>query len=858
MILVASALNDFNSPANILLETNEGERPLFYRDIYNLWINRKSKENNKKLLIIIDSCFSGMWVEENIYNFHFSNFIGINIQASCNNFQASQDTKRAGSNLINFLLYNNLLMKRSEETNSYFRNLCDKEDLIDQNPYSIGFYFDIKKHFNIELGFDSWNDFDIFNKSIEIIKNKDNFIYYIGEVKNNLFHGKGIFHFCNGEYYEGEFKNGKQEGKGILYYSKFSKGEKDNEDLNITKENKIANNKIYNLDTIDNLINENLDENNSNVQEITDISNYYYNSESNLDENSIIVNTNFSIKIEIKFMGFWKNNLFNGKGIYYYLDGERYEGDWINGKKTGIGKLFSCYNKLKYSGQFENDMLHGKGIYFYSNGDIYDGDWNNCKREGKGILYDYHGKLKYKGDFKNNKFHGFGVYYNYFDPKKFSYEGEFNQNKYEGQGKITNSLGDLEYEGHFKNGLFHGFGIFISKEKEKYQGVWIENKRNGKGIIFYSDGTVKYEGDFLNDTFDGKGSYFFQNGKVYIGNFKNNTFSGFGLMLFENKEIYEGNWKNSKREGLGTLYYPNGMTKYRGQFENDKFNGTGKLFVFSEKYDLIYNDNEMFNSNENKDFCIISRKEIKILIKKRAKSLNKNVNFKQKSLLSNIQNNLKKNGDSNKIFINNKKLQMKKYYENEDYYNQKDKLFCFYKNVFKRYLKGSQTIDNSIIKGKQNDLNRWNSNFISNDSFNIDNNNFFNSDRETSFMNFEDKLDNKNIIHEFQDKINNYKTNSKTYNIENFVLSEIYYGEFKDDFKEGFGLQYYSNGTKFEGEWKSNQRNGYGTIYFEDKEKFIGEFLDNKIYAGNFVDLDDKEINDKIIINKLIGIIRNS
>ena len=35
---------------------------------------------------------------------------------------------------------------------------------------------------------------------------------YAGEVKNDLFHGKGIFSGKNGWKYEGEFVNGKKDG----------------------------------------------------------------------------------------------------------------------------------------------------------------------------------------------------------------------------------------------------------------------------------------------------------------------------------------------------------------------------------------------------------------------------------------------------------------------------------------------------------------------------------------------------------------------------------------------------------------------------------------------------------------------
>ena len=42
---------------------------------------------------------------------------------------------------------------------------------------------------------------------------------YIGETKNGLKEGKGIYYYNNGDRYEGDWKNDKQEGKGIFYYT---------------------------------------------------------------------------------------------------------------------------------------------------------------------------------------------------------------------------------------------------------------------------------------------------------------------------------------------------------------------------------------------------------------------------------------------------------------------------------------------------------------------------------------------------------------------------------------------------------------------------------------------------------------
>ena len=74
------------------------------------------------------------------------------------------------------------------------------------------------------------------------------------------------------------------------------------------------------------------------------------------------MNGNININVVIK----GNNNTTNlidkkeGKGIYYFAKGDRYEGD------------------------FRNDKPEGKGINYYANGDRYEGDHRNGQAEGKG------------------------------------------------------------------------------------------------------------------------------------------------------------------------------------------------------------------------------------------------------------------------------------------------------------------------------------------------------------------------------------------------------------------------------------------------------------------------------------------
>ncbi len=60
-----------------------------------------------------------------------------------------------------------------------------------------------------------------------------------------------------------------------------------------------------------------------------------------------------------------------------------YEGEWLNGSKSGTGATLYA-NGDAYYGQFKNNKPNGEGSYKYKNGDIYSGQWTNGKKNGDG------------------------------------------------------------------------------------------------------------------------------------------------------------------------------------------------------------------------------------------------------------------------------------------------------------------------------------------------------------------------------------------------------------------------------------------------------------------------------------------
>ena len=93
----------------------------------------------------------------------------------------------------------------------------------------------------------------------------------------------------------------------------------------------------------------------------------------------------------------------------YNRDGQRLEGVGIETGKNSDGGTW------KYEGEYKKTKWNGKGTITWSNGDKYEGDWIDGNRTGNGV-YTFNEKrsgygYKYVGGFLNNEYHGKGTWY---------------------------------------------------------------------------------------------------------------------------------------------------------------------------------------------------------------------------------------------------------------------------------------------------------------------------------------------------------------------------------------------------------------------------------------------------------------
>eukprot|EP00347_Sterkiella_histriomuscorum_P023389 403334820 len=305
----------------------------------------------------------------------------------------------------------------------------------------------------------------------------------------------------------------------------------------------------------------------------------------------------------------------NGKGAYFYSNGDFYEGDWVNNKRQGKGKLYMD-DGSEYTGDFSNDKVFGEGVFkdadgnryesskenkgyfdngrlqkkgkaFFVNGDIYKGYFKDGKFDGKAKMsYKHistgHGvfseqEAQYKGEFKHGRKHGFGKM-EWQDGSKFKGIWEQDQRK---SGVLKMKKQQKKYEGEFKNDLFHGKGrMTFIQQKFDFEGTFQNGECPLKGKITYHEIGDIYEGQ-VNQSFlkEGKGKYTYKNGETFEGNYLEDLKHGYGLLKQKNGDYYKGNFMRDKRHGQGQQYEAKTQQLYDGYWRDDERNGEGVLYL---------------------------------------------------------------------------------------------------------------------------------------------------------------------------------------------------------------------------------------------------------------------------------------
>ena len=92
----------------------------------------------------------------------------------------------------------------------------------------------------------------------------------------------------------------------------------------------------------------------------------------------------------------------NGKGVFVFPNGDKYEGDFEESHLKGYGK-YTDFRTNVYVGYFKDDKFNGKGMFTRSDGTNYIGEFVNGKRNGLGTQW-YSETYKEKGKWENDRY----------------------------------------------------------------------------------------------------------------------------------------------------------------------------------------------------------------------------------------------------------------------------------------------------------------------------------------------------------------------------------------------------------------------------------------------------------------------
>lgn len=281
---------------------------------------------------------------------------------------------------------------------------------------------------------------------------------------------------------------------------------------------------------------------------------------------------------EGEYKGHTKNGVKHGHGSFKYKDGSRYDGEWKENRKHGLGVQVWIIPDKKYEGDWEDGKQRGYGTCIESaTGKIYHGQWDDDKRHGWGRetwtkSSPNYGEV-YEGEWEDNKRRGFCSHVAKDGDK---YIGEWYQETDtdlralgypHGHGRLTCNKYKYVYEGEFKKGIRHGYGKIIEENGDTYEGEWVADKKDGHGTFIPADfkhtktpkTTVMYVGHWKVNRREGKGVSTCADGTVYDGDWFNNKKHGKGVEMDPKGNKFEGHWVEDKRDGEGTLH-KNGKT----------------------------------------------------------------------------------------------------------------------------------------------------------------------------------------------------------------------------------------------------------------------------------------------------------
>lgn len=168
----------------------------------------------------------------------------------------------------------------------------------------------------------------------------------------------------------------------------------------------------------------------------------------------------------------------NGCFVWNQNPAEGETASWSGGCKdqraSGNGTLVwrDGASEQRYQGEMRDGRMNGRGIYTFSNGDRYEGEFKNDDFDGIGTLVE--GDSRYEGEWKSGKRNGRGMM---IMPDGTRYDGQFKDDAIEGFGRFVLKDG-RRFEGMIHDHVPNGQGTLIEPDGATYSGTWVNGCYN--------------------------------------------------------------------------------------------------------------------------------------------------------------------------------------------------------------------------------------------------------------------------------------------------------------------------------------------------------------------------------------------
>ncbi len=238
-----------------------------------------------------------------------------------------------------------------------------------------------------------------------------------------------------------------------------------------------------------------------------------------------------------RYDGDWQSGRQHGTGTYYWASGKTQYAEWQHGRvlkelpaqHTTNTTTTTASTSTKTTGCMSGDCENGQGLYIWQNGERYEGDWRNGKFEGRGS-YTWADGSKYSGNWQSGRRNGSGTFYS---PNGVAKTGIWKDNELAPTANTstttrpttttttaTTTTSSGTSKGCTKGDCINGVGVYVWQSGQYYEGDFRGGKQNGAGTYYWPDGS-KYVGEWKDARRHGKGIYFFPDMKQRAGIWSN-------------------------------------------------------------------------------------------------------------------------------------------------------------------------------------------------------------------------------------------------------------------------------------------------------------------------------------------------